>query len=152
MKQATGARSRRTRARPGDAKKPNKKAINTKKPKAPTKAKPPTRAKAVKRAKLQRKAKPVKPAKPAKAATPAKPEFDVRELDPVRKCGPDTSVEQLYRIDERTNGQVRTHLVFLDRHGWYCEHGRDCPAVAAARKAGIHARHTGPTNNGRTRA
>jgi len=21
------------------------------------------------------------------------------------------------------------HLVYLDRHGWYCFHGRTCPAV-----------------------
>jgi hypothetical protein len=124
MKKATGAGGRRKRARPADAKKPRQ----------------------IKKAKLaKKKARKSKP-------EPAKTEFEVRQLDPVGKCGPDTSVQQLYRVDERTNGQVRTHLVFFDRHGWYCEHGRDCPAVAPARKAGIHERHTGPTHNGRMRA
>lgn len=67
--------------------------------------------------------------------TPPATEYRVRELDPAAKCGPATSVERLYRIDERTSGTVRTHLVFLDRHGWYCEHGADCPAVAQVRRA-----------------
>ena len=72
--------------------------------------------------------------RPRTPATPAA-DYRVRELDPVAKCGPATSVERLYRIDERTPGTVRTHLVFLDRHGWYCEHGADCPAVAQAKRA-----------------
>lgn len=60
----------------------------------------------------------------------------IRALDPQAKCGPGTSVQQLYRVDERTNGKaVATHLVFFDRHGWYCEHGRSCPAVADVRKS-----------------
>jgi hypothetical protein len=65
---------------------------------------------------------------------PPSSEFAVRELDPHLTCGPDTSVQLLYRIDERVNGAVRLHLVFFDRHGWYCEHGRDCPAVAHVKK------------------
>ena len=60
----------------------------------------------------------------------------VRALDPVAKCGPDTSVEQLYKVDEVVNGRRTWHLVFFDRHGWYCEHGRDCVAVKDARKLG----------------
>jgi hypothetical protein len=47
---------------------------------------------------------------------------------------------------------VRPHLVFLDRHGWYCEHGRDCPAVKQVRTTGDGARRLGPNNNGRMRA
>jgi hypothetical protein len=58
----------------------------------------------------------------------------VKALDPLRKCGPNTTVEFLYRVDETIDGRRTTHLVFFDRHGWYCEHGRTCPAVAHARK------------------
>ena len=58
----------------------------------------------------------------------------VRELDPQRKCGTGTSVQFLYRVDETVDGRATAHLVFFDRHGWYCEHGRTCPAVAHARK------------------
>lgn len=58
----------------------------------------------------------------------------VRELDPQQKCGAGTSVQFLYRVDESVDGRASAHLVFFDRHGWYCEHGRSCPAVAHARK------------------
>jgi len=97
-------------------------------------------------------------------APPAAPTFHVRELDPLQKCGSGTSVERLYRVDEASgerHGTTRPHLVFLDRHGWYCEDGRDCPAVAHARKHDERARrtppksprdHTGPNHNGRMRA
>lgn len=61
--------------------------------------------------------------------------FRVRELDPLQKCGAGTSVQRLFRIDESIDGVVKPHLVFLDRHGWYCEHGPDCPAVSHARSA-----------------
>jgi len=73
------------------------------------------------------------------AGRPAKtPERVVRikELDPLAKCGPNTSVEQLYRVDETLDGSAATHLVFFDRHGWYCEHGRSCRAVDDVRKLG----------------
>lgn len=79
----------------------------------------------------------VRKVKKAGAVTkvPARPRFTVRELDPQRKCGPGTSVQRLYRVDEQVDGSsARSHLVFFDRHGWYCEHGRDCPAVSKARK------------------
>lgn len=58
----------------------------------------------------------------------------VKSLDPLRKCGPNTSVQLLYRVDEQVDGRSTPHLVFFDRHGWYCEHGRTCPAVGHARK------------------
>ncbi len=58
----------------------------------------------------------------------------VKALDPYRKCGPGTSVQSLYRVDETVDGRSTAHLVFNDRHGWYCEHGRACPAVGYARK------------------
>jgi hypothetical protein len=58
----------------------------------------------------------------------------IRPLDPVQKCGPGTSVQFLYRVDESVDGRSTAHLVFFDRHGWYCEHGRTCPAVGHAKK------------------
>jgi len=58
----------------------------------------------------------------------------VKPLDPLRKCGPNTSVQFLYRVDETVDGRNTPHLVFFDRHGWYCEHGRTCPAVGHAKK------------------
>ncbi|HJR63839.1 MAG TPA: hypothetical protein VJ803_09035 [Gemmatimonadaceae bacterium] len=58
----------------------------------------------------------------------------IRALDPHAACGPGTTVMQLYRVDDLPTDSAVTHLVFFDRHGWYCEHGRDCPAVAAVRK------------------
>ena len=86
----------------------------------------------------------------AKSAPPPVASFLVRELDPHTKCGPGTSVQRLFRIDEKTSdGVVRPHLVFFDRHGWYCEHGRSCPAVTDVRKLG---KHTGLNYNGRMRA
>ena len=80
------------------------------------------------------------------------PTFKVRELDPVAKCGAGTSVRRLFRIDEHADGEIRSHLVFLDRHGWYCEHGRDCPAVSQVRTTGDGAGPLGPNHNGRMRA
>ena len=64
------------------------------------------------------------------------PSFSVRELVPQTVCGPRTSVQQLFRVEERIDGSSQTHLVFLDRHGWYCEHGRTCPAVGEVMKRG----------------
>jgi len=60
----------------------------------------------------------------------------IKQLDPFEKCGPSTSVEHLYRVDETLDGSAATHLVFFDRHGWYCEHGRSCRAVDDVRKLG----------------
>jgi hypothetical protein len=61
----------------------------------------------------------------------------VRELVPREVCGHQTTVEQLFRVDEVAHDGRRTvHLVFLDRHGWYCEHGTSCPAVRKVMKLG----------------
>jgi len=65
---------------------------------------------------------------------PAKQRVAIKPLDPLRKCGPNTSVQFLYRVDESIDGRITAHLVFFDRHGWYCEHGRTCPAVGHAKK------------------
>jgi hypothetical protein len=71
-------------------------------------------------------------------AAPPVVRVTVRELDPQRKCGAGTSVQMLFRVDEMVEGRASAHLVFFDRHGWYCEHGRSCPAVAHARKQSGH--------------
>ncbi|HEX2779478.1 MAG TPA: hypothetical protein VHM30_08260 [Gemmatimonadaceae bacterium] len=72
------------------------------------------------------------------------PVLHIRQLDPIRVCGDRTSVVQLFRVDEqavavgKAAGSRQVHLVFNDRHGWYCEHGRSCHAVSAVmRHAGI---------------
>jgi hypothetical protein len=79
----------------------------------------------------------------AKKENAERPELQIRELDPLRVCGGRTSVTQLFRVDEqlldgKAAGARQVHLVFNDRHGWYCEHGRSCHAVSAVmRHAGI---------------
>ena len=56
----------------------------------------------------------------------------VEELDPREVVGPDTRVTALYRV--RYEGTRAVHLVFVDKHGWYCgDHGRNCEAVKDAR-------------------
>jgi hypothetical protein len=72
--------------------------------------------------------------KQAKALRAPVVRMAVRPLDPLRKCGPKTTVQLLSRVDEEVDGRNTPHLVFFDRHGWYCEHGRSCPAVGHARK------------------
>lgn len=73
-------------------------------------------------------------ARTAKAVPAPRVRASIRELDPQRKCGPGTTVQFLYRVDLDDDRGRSTHLVFLDRHGWYCEHGRACPAVGYAKK------------------
>jgi hypothetical protein len=68
------------------------------------------------------------------AARPPQTRVAVKSLDSLEKCGPNTSVQFLYRVDESTEGRSTPHLVFFDHHGWYCEHGRTCPAVGHAKK------------------
>jgi hypothetical protein len=109
------------------------------------KARPPkAKAKAVKRKKSKAQLAKVRlaqlalanAARKAKAvAAAAAVQYAIKALDPQRKCGAGTTVQFLYRVDERSDNQrSTTHLVFFDRHGWYCEHGRTCPAVGHARK------------------
>jgi hypothetical protein len=73
-------------------------------------------------------------------AQPRPPAFAIQELDPRSKCGPGTSVQRLLRVREKGESGDHNHLVFLDRHGWYCEHGRNCAAVPHAMKFGSRAR------------
>ena len=58
----------------------------------------------------------------------------VDALDPRDVVGPDTRVASLYRV--RYEGTHTVHLVFVDKHGWYCgDHGRSCEAVKAAQES-----------------
>ena len=41
----------------------------------------------------------------------------VREMNPVQLCGKDTSVTQLYRVEETLDDTRIHHLVLYDRHG-----------------------------------
>jgi hypothetical protein len=62
---------------------------------------------------------------------PEKPVVDV--LDPRANVGPRTGVLALVRV--RVRASEAPHLVFHDRHGWYCEaHGPTCPSVGIARE------------------
>jgi hypothetical protein len=58
----------------------------------------------------------------------------IREKDPRLVCGKGTTVARVFRVEERSNDKRVMHLVFFDRHGWYCEHGPQCPAVKDVRK------------------
>jgi hypothetical protein len=62
------------------------------------------------------------------------PPVRIRELNPQELCGSGTSVTRLYRVDDLPTNLASVHLVFFDKHGWYCEHGRECPAVAAVQR------------------
>lgn len=73
--------------------------------------------------------------KPAKGAKPKPPrQVRVTEKDPIRMCGKDTSVQRVFRVEEKGSKARILHLVFFDRHGWYCEHGAQCPAITDVRK------------------
>ena len=79
-----------------------------------------------------------RPASPAARPAPQLDFFpesaDVTRLDPRRTVGPGTAVMDLFRV--RLRRTDAPHLVFHDRHGWYCEeHGPSCAAVPEARAA-----------------
>lgn len=60
----------------------------------------------------------------------------VERLDPRAHVGPRTGVEDLVRV--RLRAAESPHLIFHDRHGWYCEaHGATCPAVVVARSGDV---------------
>jgi len=124
VKKKTGVTGERNRSGKSARARKNgtKKAVKTRSTKKAGKARPKKRATARKGA--------AKGAKPVKALV----HVAVKSLDPLRKCGPRTTVQLLYRVDEEVDGRNTPHLVFFDRHGWYCEHGRSCPAVGHARK------------------
>jgi len=115
----------------------------------PSQRRPEARGGSARKSRLKGRSK----ANSAKALTPPA-QFRVKELNAQQKCGPGTSVERLFRVDETAEGAAKAHLVFLDRrHGWYCEHGVECPAVGQAKRIGQADRqHIGRTNNGGMRA
>ncbi len=83
------------------------------------------------------------------------PRYSVEPLDPWLLCGPDTSVQELWKVREDRGHERTFHLVFLDRYGWYCEHGRNCAAVPEVRRAVREmsaARATTQQRTGRRRA
>ncbi len=67
------------------------------------------------------------------------PQFDmfpekaeVVRLNPRSVAGEKTSVAEIVRV--RMRSSEPPHLIFHDRHGWYCEtHGVHCAAVAMAK-------------------
>ena len=65
----------------------------------------------------------------------------MREMNPVQMCGKGTSVTQLFRVEETLDHTRVHHLVFFDRHGWYCEHGAQCSAVKDVQKFTRNGRH-----------
>jgi hypothetical protein len=58
----------------------------------------------------------------------------IREMDPLQMCGKATTVTRLYSVAESLDQCRIHHLVFFDRHGWYCEHGKQCGAVKDVQK------------------
>jgi hypothetical protein len=135
---ASGRKPAAAPSRRGTAKRPAVRASTTK-PVARGKARPAsrpagrvTRLHAPKGAALKRRAVPGRHL----ALVPAPRVVKIRALDPYQMCGARTSVVHLYRVDERDDGKSAVHLVFFDRHGWYCEHGKTCRAVEDVRRHG----------------
>jgi hypothetical protein len=58
----------------------------------------------------------------------------IRPMNPIEMCGKGTSVTQLFRVQEQLDHTRINHLVFFDRHGWYCEHGKQCGVVKDVQK------------------
>jgi len=57
----------------------------------------------------------------------------VERLVPVAVAGPRTAASAVIRV--RMRSVESPHLIFHDRHGWYCEtHGPTCEAVTVARE------------------
>lgn len=57
----------------------------------------------------------------------------IERLNPKQVAGQRTAVVELVRVRIRSTEPV--HLIFHDRHGWYCEtHGPGCVAVVYARE------------------
>jgi hypothetical protein len=69
-----------------------------------------------------------------KRKTEVKRTLKIKPMNPAEKCGRGTTVTQLYRVEERLDDSRIHHLVFFDRHGWYCEHGKQCGVVKDVQK------------------
>jgi hypothetical protein len=81
-------------------------------------------------AKGRQKTRKTRKAKPLEIA----PSYQLEPLDPWLMCGPDTTVTELWKVRERREKETLFHMVYFDRYGWYCEHGRACKAVAEVRQ------------------
>ena len=74
---------------------------------------------------------PVAPEKAQFDMFPEQPE--VMRLNPRSVAGAKTSVVEIVRV--RMRSIEPPHLIFHDRHGWYCEtHGVHCAAVLLAKE------------------
>ena len=73
--------------------------------------------------------------KPAAKNAKTPEDVRIRQLDPQVVCGARTQVQQLFRVHDLLDGKPTVHLVYFDRHGWYCEHGPTCRAVDHVRRA-----------------
>jgi hypothetical protein len=68
----------------------------------------------------------------------------IERLDPRKVVGDRTSADALYRV--RIGEAGTPHLVFIDRHGTYCQdHGPDC---RAAREVSARGGGGGPAQPG----
>ncbi len=81
------------------------------------------------------------------------PSYVLEPLNPWLMCGPDTTVTELWKVRERREKEIQFHLVYFDRYGWYCEHGRNCKAVAEVRRVvrGMSTKVPAPKSSGKTR-
>ena len=58
----------------------------------------------------------------------------IERLEPRRVVGPRTAVQDVVRV--KMGATEAPHIIFHDRHGWYCEaHGAQCGAVQLAKSA-----------------
>ena len=79
--------------------------------------------------------RPVANGKRPKTAASTPRDVRIRQLDPQAVCGPRTKVQQLFRVHDLLDGKPTVHLVYFDKHGWYCEHGPTCRAVDLVKRA-----------------
>ena len=86
--------------------------------------------------------RPVVSGKTARAAPATPTDVRIRQLDPQAVCGPRTQVQQLFRVHDLLDGKPTVHMVYFDRHGWYCEHGPTCRAVDHVKRALPKKSHT----------
>ena len=70
----------------------------------------------------------------SKRKTEVERKVRIKPMDPLQMCGKGTSVTRLFRVEETVERGRIHHLVFFDKHGWYCEHGKQCSAVGDVQK------------------
>jgi hypothetical protein len=82
------------------------------------------------------------------------PSYELEPLNPWLMCGPDTTVTELWKVQALGERGTAFHLVYFDRYGWYCEHGRSCKAVTEVRRVlrTMSANAPRPKSSGKARA